>query len=460
VTLTGQVLNTVTNNPVGGAFVRVLPLDLLYEADENGQYQAVVEIDSTMDLQVVATSDGFSTQSVTVLALAGRAVSVPSLRIEKLIADEPESGRAWSILLLKQSAASIGVRESGSSEVAELTFMVVDSVGQPLVLENSTNVQFEFGSHPGGGESISPPAAVTDNNGLVHVTLSSGTRAGVVQLMATTSTAGRTIRSQPVAISIHGGLPDQTHFSIGPARFNFPGLNRYGIENPISVIVGDQYANPVRAGTSVYFTTTHGIVGGSAATDAMGGGVVNLISANPLPADGIGLVTAYTADLNQDVVTDETPVIFSGVPVISISPGYAAVGQTYLLGVTDQNGNPLAEGTSINVKVEGTAVKGVGTTSVTLDDSGFSGGHLYENVIRGPGITLFTFRAAVDIDPLATDPPTPVVEAITISVSGPNGRLDVVLGGAGKTNGLIVSEGATVRNLPDGRLEVRAADPK
>jgi hypothetical protein len=463
VVLAGQVLNTQTNNPVGGAFVRILPMDLLYEADSNGRYSIEVEIDSTMDLQVLASADGYSSTSVTVLALAGRTIQVPTLRIQQLVDGVTESGRAWSILLEGQSSGTIGVRESGSTEVANLTFTVVDSVGRPVVVDQSAQVHFSFGAQPGGGESLAPLSAWTDNNGVVSVTLSSGTLAGVVQVMAETTVGTRVIRSQPVAVAIHGGLPDQDHFSVGPARFNFPGLIAYGLTNQVSVIVGDQYSNPVRPGTSVYFSTTHGVIGGSLQTSASGQGSVTLTSANPLPADGIGLVTATTADMDQNDVVGYTPVIFSGLPVLTLTPGTLALGQTYLLTVTDYNGNPLVAGTSISVRVEGTAVKGVGTTNVTLDDSAFLGGYDYQHVVRGAGITEFTFAAVADVDPDAANPEEPVLEAITISVSGANGRVEFVLtaGTAGKSavDGVVLNtEGAEARTLPDGRLEVRLTE--
>ena len=457
VNLTGTVLNQETNNPVDGAFVRILPHDLLFEVDVDGTFDISVDIDSTMDLQVVAGSDGFSSANVTVLALAGRTIQVPTLRLQQVVASEPESGRAHSILLLQQSATVIGVREGGSEEVASMTFQVVDSIGRPVVLDNSILVNFRFGVQPNGGESLAPASAATDNNGVAVVTMSSGTRAGVTQVVAETAVSGKTVRSQPVAISIHGGLPDQTHFSVGPAKFNFPGLNTYGVSNSIAIISGDQYANPVRTGTAVYFTSTHGVVVGSVQTDADGRGAVSLISANPLPADGIGVVTATTANKDNQVVQGQTPVIFSGVPVVTISPTSVAVGTTYNYTVTDQNGNPLVQGTSITAEVQGTAVMAVGNTSLQLPDSGFNGGMGYEHVIRGSGITSFVMRAVENIDPNASNPPTPVVEAVTISVAGPNGRLEIVLGGAGKQGMVSTSRDAIVTHLPDGAVRVQAA---
>lgn len=454
VTLTGTVLNSETNDPVVGAFVTITPQNLLIEADDQGQFSVDVNIDSTMNVQVTATKDGFTESSVTVLALADRVVEVPTIRLQQLIAEEPVSGKASNILLLSQSESSIGVKESGSQEVAKVTFQVADSLGRPVILDNLAKVRFSFGAHPDGGEFIFPESAPTDNTGKVTVNLSSGTKAGVVQIVAQTTVDGRKIRSLPVAVAIHGGLPDQAHFSIGPSLFNFPGLLTMGLTDPISVIVGDKYSNPVKTGTAVSFSSTHGVIAGSVQTDGSGRGSVNLTSANPLPSDGIAVITAVTADENQNEVIGQTPVVFSGVPVISVSPSVAQLDQTYDVTLTDPNGNPLAAGTNLSVRVEGTKVKAVGNTGVTLDDTAFIGGMSYSDVLRGPGITEFTFRAVEDLNLDETG--SPVVESITIRVAGPNGTLEIVLTAAGKT--MTLTEGATLQTLANGIVQARAGN--
>ncbi len=42
---TGQVLDDQTNNPVPGAFIRILPFDLLFEADLEGLFSFIVAED-------------------------------------------------------------------------------------------------------------------------------------------------------------------------------------------------------------------------------------------------------------------------------------------------------------------------------------------------------------------------------------------------------------------------------
>lgn len=455
VTLTGQILNVRTNNPVKNGFVRVLPYDILFEADSTGSFSIDVEIDSTMDLSVLGNADGYQSSAFPVLAIAGRTIQVPTFNLLPIAEEAAESGKASNIILLQQSTTSIGVRESGSEEQAGLTFQLADSLGRPVILDQGIDVDFRFGAQPNGGEFLNPSTAQSDNNGIVEMVISSGTRSGIVQIVAEASVEGRLIRSQPVAVSIHGGMPDQDHFSLGPNVRNFPGLLAFGLTNPLSVIVGDKYSNPVREGTSVYFSTSHGVVGGSTLTDENGQGGVNLLSANPLPADGIVHVTARTADDQQNEVTAVTPVVFSGAPVMSVSPGVGRVNQVYSVQLTDIYGNPLSPGTSFTVRATGTAIQIGGTTSASIEDTAFIGGIDYEHVVRGPGVTEFSFVISEDIDP--QNPEVPIVDSIEITTNGPNGQIILVLGPSGAP--VSKTDGAQVRQATDGGWEVVLETP-
>lgn len=459
VSLSGVVLDQAQEQPVTGAFVRIQPLDIVVETDDLGRYFAEVEVDSSMQLTLVASKDGFSSGSTSVFAVADRAIEAPTIRLQQTAGEAPVSGQASNILLLEQSSASIGVKESGAQEVANITFQLADSLGRPVIVDHSADVHFRFGAHPGGGEFIHPTEAETDNRGRVTVNLSSGTRAGAVQIIAETTVGSNVIRSKPVSVAIHGGLPDQTHFSLGPETYNYPGLTVYGLRNPVSVIVGDKYANPVKQGTVVYFTTDHCVIGGSVTTDQDGEGTVDFISANPLPPRGITVITASTADENQNNVVARIPMVLTGFPYIRFAdppPIFAELSRTYEVIIDDVNGNPLVEGTTITVEAQGNKVKAVGHTEVELSRTGFfdfnSDGDIfdYEDVVRGEGITRFRFRAVADLE--AGGEGDPALEAIVISVSGPNGDLKVAL-----TPGdvLALTREAVVEVTSDGRPIVR-----
>jgi hypothetical protein len=454
VTLTGAVVDG-EDNIVAGAFVRVLPMDVLAETDADGRYDFDVDVDSTMNLGITVTKNGYGSASISILAIAGRVIEVPTLKITQIIQTVEPSGRASNIIFLDQSAASIGVTESGSTEIASVVFQATDSTGKPVSLAKSVDISFSMGQAPGGGEFIFPTTVRTDNNGEALVNLSAGTRAGVVQIVAQATVDGKLIRSLPVALTIHGGHPDQTHFSLGPARFNFPGLLRFGLTDPISILVGDQYGNPARPGTAVYFTTNYGVIGGSTQTDNNGQGGVNLFSGNPLPPDGVAIVTATTADLNENAVTAQTPVLMTGAPVITITQTFSSNSpfvRSYDYTVTDILGNPLVEGTTITAVAGGQKIKSVGNTNVRLGDTVFLG-LTAADIVKGPGITEFSFSVVEDTDSDSTEPPA--ITTVTISSNGGNGNLQITFGAAGAQTS---TEDATIEQLGPNTFRVIGPD--
>lgn len=327
-----------------------------------------------------------------------------------------------SIYLANQSSGSIGVKESGSVETARLTFEVQDSSGVPIDLDHSVDVHFLLGAAPGGGEVISPSEVKTNTSGQADVNLTSGTKAGVVQIIAKIILANKTIVSTPVSITIHGGLPDLDHFSLTASNINFPGYDLYGQTDQIKVIVGDKYGNPVRPQTAVYFTTTGGIIEGSAVTNDQGSGSVNLIGADPKPNDavfgaGFARITASTANENLQTIQKQVVVLFSGTPQISVTPTTFDIpnggSQIFNYTVSDQNGNPLAKQTSITVTVDGTTVGSQGDLSVKLPDT------------QDKAWTKFSFVVYDNVDTVNTASPV----TIKILTDGPNGGAKTTFSG-------------------------------
>jgi hypothetical protein len=381
VILNGQVINAQTQQTMEGAIVRVQNIspELTIYTDAEGKYKAEFETKITTEVLVVAFKESFVPDTISVLAVPGRVVEVPFLRLTPTPSTPNASGNAASIVLFAQSAPSIGVRESGAVETARLTFEVQDSVGNAINIEHGVEVSFFMSSSAGGGEFIYPLSARTGFDGHVETYLTSGTKAGVVQLQVEIKVSNKTIRSKPIAIAIHGGLPDPAHFSVASNKLNFAGYNVYGLLNTTTAFVGDKYANPVRPGTAVYFTSTGGIIQGSALTDEQGRATVNLMSAAPQPSHpifgpGFATVTATTLDENNISIDTQTLVLFSGVPQISIDPTSGFVipnggSLAFSYVVSDQNGNPLEEGTNITVDVKGKDLEALGAVDVTLPDT-------------------------------------------------------------------------------------------
>lgn len=383
ITLSGQVVDGNSGNPISNAVIRFISDSGETQAltDASGRYSTVVSIEKNGELNLIAVKEGYYSDTTRVFATAGRTVDVPIFQLQPLSTgggSPVQSGSPASVFVASQSGTSIGVKESGTVETMSLIWEVRDSSGTPLDAAHAVTVNFRIGVAPAGGEFITPLSAKTNALGRVNLNVTSGTKAGVLQIIAEIQMPNRTITSKPVSITITGGLPDQNHFSIACGKLNVPGLNHFGVLDPIDVYVGDKYSNPVKPGTAVYFNTSGGIIGGSANTNAQGLASVNLITALPNPVhpvlgNGFATITATTADENYKNVSASTVVLFSGTPHITVTPAAVDIphlgSQSFSYTVQDENGNPLSGGTSISVAVEGENVKSTGDVVVSLPDT-------------------------------------------------------------------------------------------
>ncbi len=416
--ISGQVVDQDTGFPIDSALVRIFgnSINTVLYTSSLGQFSVEAEFEDDENLLVTAYKNGYKTDTTNVVVVAGEDLDVPLIQLKELSGggNPIPSGDPVSIFLSSISSTIIGVKESGSEETTRISFVVQDSAGVPVDSNHSVAVHFTLGAGPGGGEFLSPTEVMTNHSGNASVNLTSGTKAGVVQVIAKIYLATSTITSIPVAITIHGGLPDLTHFSVAPEMLNFPGYNIFGLINPITAFVGDKYANPVRPETAVYFTTTGGIIEGSTLTDMQGIGSVNLISAEPRPnhplfGAGFATITASTIDENSQLISKETIVLFSGIPQVSINPTSISIpnggSQSFSYFVGDQNGNPLAGGTNITVSVEGEEIEAQGDLDITLPDT------------QSPGWTQFSFLVFDAVDTVNVRPVT-----VSIEATGPNGN--------------------------------------
>lgn len=416
VTVMGRVIDSKTNEPVKNAVVEVTKVtpSIVELTDSQGNFNVNFELKESQNISVIASKESYISDTTDAIAVPGRTIELPLLQLAPTEGTPVVSGQAASIILASQSTDHIGVKESGSPETAQLVFEVQDSSGQPIDLSHSQEVRFMIGAGPGGGEFVFPTSDFTDNIGRVNAYVTSGIKAGVVQVIAEATVDTGIVRSKPVSIAIHGGLPDSTHFSLAVEKSNFPGYNIYGLTDRITAFVGDKYSNPVRPNTAVWFSTDGGIIEGSALTNLQGQASVNLISAAPQPihpvlGPGFGTVTASTVDENQNTITKEAIVLFSGYPVISIQPTTFAIPnggvQTFVYTVSDQNGNPLSEGTTVTVTVEGENIDALGTLEAELPDT------------QSPSWTTFSFLVFDTQDTVTAVKPV----SISIETTGPNG---------------------------------------
>ena len=425
VTLSGQVINAETSDPIVQATIVVILSAAQHygTTDQDGLFEINFELEEAEQLYLISSQVSYIPDTLSIIATPGSTYDNLQLELATTSQTVLPSGEAASIILAGVEPASIGVRESGSEEVAAITFIVQDSTGTPVDANHIININFYLGGSPGGGLFLTPASAQTNSRGEATTYLFSGDSAGVVQIIAVVNQPGVPIQSRPIAIAIHGGFPHEDHFGIAFNPLNIPGLILYGVKSQVTAYLGDKYGNPVKSETNVYFTTTGGIVEGSATTDALGQAVAELISAepndpiDPIYGPGFAEVTARTVNENQNTIEISGHVLFSGGPIIILNDTNIDIpnggSQSFSFDVSDINGNPLCAGQTISISIEAGSVKTIGETSFTMEDT------------QSKGATHFGFTLE------DAEPDTIYTNSVHISIgtAGPNGKIARLISG-------------------------------
>ncbi|HEY1042652.1 MAG TPA: hypothetical protein VGE60_02205 [Telluria sp.] len=219
------------------------------------------------------------------------------------------------------SDSSIVLRGSGGlgrSESAQVTFKVVDQHNNGLA---GVDVSFKATTYT-GGLTVSPLKATTDTQGNVTTVVSSGTIPTPVRVVAEATRSGSTISGLSDTLTISTGLPIQKSMSMSTTALNIEGAAYDNTQATITVLMADQYGNPISDGTAINFVTEGGAVGSAAqgaCTTEDGGCSVTLRSQNFRPLNGRVTVMAYAqgienfTDMNGDgQYSCANPVISSG----------------------------------------------------------------------------------------------------------------------------------------------------
>jgi hypothetical protein len=392
VTITGQVVESSSGNPINNALVKVT--DFVNEnggaTNSSGMYSVTLDIDKNKEVFIVVSLTGYSADTTSVFATIDASVQAPLVQLKQESGTgQTPSGGAASVYLYEQSSESIGVKESGSIQTAQIIFEVQDSNGVHIDLDNQETVQFTLGNSPGGGEYLHPSSVKTNALGRASVTLNTGFTAGVVQVIAEITRGNETIRSKPVLIAIHGGLPDLGHFGVASDRLNYPAWGVIGYDIDFTAYVGDKFSNPVRPQTAVYFETTSGIIEGSELTTDIGTATVKLLS-QPFPnyisgiynRPGFFKVTARTANEDYQPIETATVRLQSGQSIISnVTPQTFDIAnggaQSFAFYVADINDNPIASGNTISVEVTSGDISVAGDVSINMPDTQFGNKQYY-----------------------------------------------------------------------------------
>ncbi|MGA9117711.1 MAG: carboxypeptidase regulatory-like domain-containing protein [Bacteroidota bacterium] len=437
--IAGKVTDASSGNPLAQVNIQAQSpssTPRVVMTDEEGNYRLTFEVDSTLEVTLHLSKSGYRDTAVTVMLEAG--VLYPlSIRLSprSVIVGNTGGGTglAQTITFLGSDPTEVSVYGVGGQETSILGFEVRDSLGIPVDAAHAVILTFTVLGGLNGGEYISPPAVQTNASGRAFTTFNAGIRSGVVQVLVSTTVAGRTITSSPVRLVINAGFADQTHFTVAAEHRNFPTLGVAGNRDGIGVIVGDIYSNPVVQNTAVYFRTSAGVIQASVFTNADGEGTAALISGNPAPfglmhaapdsGDGYHYVVARTIGQGGTPVEDSVLILWSGhSQVRSVTPGSFDIAnggfQEFEFEVADFLGHPLAEGTTITVTATVPPPPDPLTPVNQVQLSfGQDGSVILDDVIgRGFGSTHFRFRLS---DGSVLDQATAV--SVSITVTGPNG---------------------------------------
>lgn len=263
---------------------------------------------------------------------------------------------------------------NGRTEVAQLTFSVVDSTNSGV---GNVPVNFTLVTSTAAG-SASPSFAgqatttgVTDQSGLVIVSLNSGTDPTTVRVVATLA-AYPTISAISDLVTVTTGQPTQLAFSMSLTKYYVEGLDIDNTSNNVLVLLADQFGGAVADGTQVVFTTDTGAIvgnGGAKCLTVQGACSVTWRSQNPRPAGGVGSITATATALGSNLsitqrfydsgsngiayqvgTTDLAGSTTRGAASVVSLASFAATcqPQTVRIEVVDVNGNPMPEGTTLS----------------------------------------------------------------------------------------------------------------
>ncbi|MEW7998448.1 MAG: hypothetical protein AB2786_05605 [Candidatus Thiodiazotropha endolucinida] len=211
-----------------------------------------------------------------------------------------------SMEFISAEPSLIGLRGVGLTEVARVSFRVLDQNGNPVTQQR---VNFRLSTDVGGARiAEGAETAVSDVNGLVGTDIKSGTIPTAVRVTASLD-ANPLISTQSDGLIISTGISDQNSMTLGPEIFNPETWVINGVEIALTVHAADHFNNPVPDGASVYFTTEGGQIQSQCQIEN-GRCSVNWTSSNPRPQendvpDGMaGRITILASMLGEESFID------------------------------------------------------------------------------------------------------------------------------------------------------------
>ncbi|PMG42754.1 Ig-like domain-containing protein [Shewanella sp. 10N.286.52.B9] len=184
-----------------------------------------------------------------------------------------------------------GAGGTGSTESSLVTFLISSANGQPAAQQKVT---FGLDTVIGGLKFANGDEAISNANGLVSVTVQSGTVPTPVRVSASAedTDSGIIITTQSEQLTVNTGLPQQLGFNISPSLFNPEAADVNGVEVTMTAYASDSFGNPAPDDTTINFTAEGGQIQPSCLT-VNGSCSVVWTSTDPRPTDHRVTVLAY-----------------------------------------------------------------------------------------------------------------------------------------------------------------------
>jgi hypothetical protein len=201
------------------------------------------------------------------------------------------------------SRSPLGVKYSGYQESAEVTFKVSDNNGDPLP---GQRVDFSFTGAQSGmsAVSVSPAFASAGADGLARTTITSGTLAGSVAVIARGAMGSQIVETYSDAIQIVGAKASRKFMSLRCDWENVGGFGSSTIDVNCLVQPYDRFLNAIGLAQPVMFQSEAGYM-------------IPVVDVDPVG----GLATGFLITIQQKMPADVAPMVGE--------PNYTAGAVTY-----------------------------------------------------------------------------------------------------------------------------------
>lgn len=251
--------------------------------------------------QLVATT-AVTSKTGTEVSLVGR----QNVAISGGVVQNPQAAASainfTNVAPSDKSIVIAGAGGNGRSEVALLTFTVVDSSGSPL-----QGVVVDFTAVPADSVTLNAPSGTTNASGQVTATVNS--KSSPTSVIIKAAVHGRSsISTQSDTLTVTTGVATQLGFDLSASKYNLDS-DLSGDSSILTVRIVDANGNPVADGVPVVAVTNFGSVGTSGrggCTTVNGACTVEYRVQNPRPTDGTPVSVVFSTQTGQGTQISDT----------------------------------------------------------------------------------------------------------------------------------------------------------